>query len=79
MLAIIQILEEWPAERLQWEGRFDILTDHKTLEYFMTTKKLNARQALLRSRHTLQPHYVQYYMHRLPYSIWLNVCPNFTS
>jgi Integrase zinc binding domain/RNase H-like domain found in reverse transcriptase len=32
-------------EGLQRKERFDILTDHKALEYFMTTKKLNARQA----------------------------------
>jgi transposase InsO family protein len=47
MLAIIRALEEWRAELegLQRKERFDILTDHKALEYFMTTKKLNARQA----------------------------------
>jgi hypothetical protein len=46
MLAIIRALEEWRAELegLQRKERFDILTDHKALEYFMTTKKLNARQ-----------------------------------
>jgi reverse transcriptase-like protein/integrase-like protein len=47
MLAIVRALEEWRAELegLQRKERFDILTDHKALEYFMTTKKLNARQA----------------------------------
>jgi predicted aspartyl protease len=47
MLAVIRALEEWRAklEGLQREERFSIYTDHKALEYFMTTKKLNARQA----------------------------------
>ena len=47
MLAIIRALQEWRAELegLQLRQRFNILTDHKALEYFMTTKKLNARQA----------------------------------
>jgi hypothetical protein len=45
MLAIIKSLEEWRPElvRLQREDRFEILSDHRALEYFMTTKKLNAR------------------------------------
>lgn len=47
MLAIIRSLQEWRAELegLQLRKRFDIYTDHRSLEYFMTTKKLNARQA----------------------------------
>lgn len=47
MLAIIRALQEWRAELegLQLQKRFDIYTDHRALEYFMTTKKLNARQA----------------------------------
>jgi transposase InsO family protein len=47
LLAVIRSLEEWRAELegLQRDDRFDILTDHRALEYFMTTKKLNARQA----------------------------------
>ena len=47
MLAIIRALQEWRAELegLQLRKRFDIYTDHRALEYFMTTKKLNARQA----------------------------------
>jgi hypothetical protein len=32
------------AGGLQRKERFDILADHKTLEYFMTEKKLNARR-----------------------------------
>jgi hypothetical protein len=47
MLAIIRVLQEYRAELegLQREERFDILTDHRALEYFMTTKALNSRQA----------------------------------
>ena len=45
MLAIIDALEEW---RHFLEGAthlVEIWTDHKNLKYFMTTKKLNCRQA----------------------------------
>ena len=45
MLAIIHVLEEW---RHFLEGAtypVEIWTDHKNLEYFMTAKKLNHRQA----------------------------------
>ena len=45
MLAIICMLEEW---RYFLEGArhlVKIWTDHKNLEYFMTAKKLNRRQA----------------------------------
>jgi len=45
MLAIICALEEW---RHFLEGAthpVEIWTDHKNLEYFMTAKKLNCRQA----------------------------------
>ena len=47
MLAIIQVLQEWQAELegLQTKERFQVLTDHQSLKYFMTTKKLNAQQA----------------------------------
>ena len=47
LLAIIQALQEWQAELegLQTKERFQVLTDHRSLEYFMMTKKLNARQA----------------------------------
>jgi transposase InsO family protein len=47
MLAIIRALENWRAELsgLQREDRFDIYTDHKALEYFMTKRRLNSRQA----------------------------------
>jgi transposase InsO family protein len=47
MLAIVRALEQWRAELegLQRDDRFDIFTDHRALEYFMTKKVLNARQA----------------------------------
>jgi len=44
-LAIVHALEEW---RLQLESApkaIKVLTDYKKLEYFMTTKLLNRRQA----------------------------------
>jgi len=43
MLAIIRCLETWDAE-LRSVKQFQIRTDHKNLEYFMTTKKLTERQ-----------------------------------
>ena len=47
MLAIIRALEEWRAELegLQATKPFLVYSDHRALEYFMTTKKLSARQA----------------------------------
>ncbi|KAL3708702.1 hypothetical protein TMatcc_006686 [Talaromyces marneffei ATCC 18224] len=47
MLAIVDALKEWRAELigLQREERFEILSDHLALQYFMTTKKLTSRQA----------------------------------
>jgi len=46
MLAIILALEEWRAklEGLQLEPFF-IYSDYRALKYFITTKKLFARQA----------------------------------
>ena len=45
MLAIVQALEEWRHFLEGTEHQFEIWTDHKNLEYFMTAKKLNRRQA----------------------------------
>jgi hypothetical protein len=43
MLAIISCFKEW---RQYMEGSFtEVLTDHRSLEYFTTTKQLNRRQA----------------------------------
>ncbi|RJE17141.1 to reverse transcriptase [Aspergillus sclerotialis] len=45
MLGVIRALEEWKSELqgLQRDDRFQVLTDHKALEYFMGKKKLSAR------------------------------------
>jgi len=45
MLAIICILEEWRHFLEGARHPVEIWTDHKNLEYFMTAKKLNHRQA----------------------------------
>ena len=45
MLAIIRALEEWRHYLEGTKHKFEIWTDHKNLEYFMTAKKLNRRQA----------------------------------
>ncbi|OQD77693.1 hypothetical protein PENDEC_c002G06769 [Penicillium decumbens] len=47
MFAIVEALGHWRAELegLQREDRFSIFSDHQSLQYFMTTKKLNSRQA----------------------------------
>ena len=45
MLAIIRALEEWRHFLEGAPRKFEIWTDHKNLEYFMSAKKLNRRQA----------------------------------
>jgi RNase H-like domain found in reverse transcriptase len=45
MLAIVRALEEWRHFVEGAEHQVKIWTDHKNLEYFMTAKKLNRRQA----------------------------------
>src|SRR5882762_2987848 len=45
MLAIIRAMEEWRQFLEGAENQFEVWTDHKNLEYFMTAKKLNRRQA----------------------------------
>ena len=45
MLAIIQALQEWRHFIEGAEHQCEIWTDHKNLEYFMTAKQLNQRQA----------------------------------
>ncbi|KFG81444.1 hypothetical protein MANI_024595 [Metarhizium anisopliae] len=44
LLAIIKTLEEWRPELQGRQEPFEVLTDHKNLEYFTTTKALNQRQ-----------------------------------
>jgi ribonuclease HI len=45
MLAIIRALEEWQHFLKGAPHKVEIWTDHKNLEYFMSAKKLNRRQA----------------------------------
>ena len=45
MLAIVRALEEWRHFVEGMEHQVNIWTDHKNLEYFMTAKELNRRQA----------------------------------
>ena len=45
MLAIIRALEAWRPELEGTPTRIRIVSDHKALEYFMTTKALTGRQA----------------------------------
>jgi len=45
MLAIVRVLEEWRHFVEGAEHRCEIWIDHKNLQYFMTAKKLNRRQA----------------------------------
>jgi len=45
MLAIIRALEDWRHFLEGARHKFEIWTDHKNLEYFMTAKKLNRHQA----------------------------------
>jgi len=44
LLAIVKALEEWRPELQGTEEPFEIVTDHKNLQTFMTTKQLNQRQ-----------------------------------
>lgn len=43
MLAIVKSLAEWRPELYGSIARIKIYTDHKALEYFITTKQLNSR------------------------------------
>jgi len=45
LMAIVRCLEEWRPELEGTAEPFTIITDHRNLEYFMTTKQLNRRQA----------------------------------
>ena len=45
MLAIVRELEAWRHLLEGAQYKFEIWTDHKNLEYFMKTQKLNKRQA----------------------------------
>jgi transposase InsO family protein len=45
LLAIIRCFEEWRPDLEGTDLPIQVLTDHKSLEYFMTTKRLTRRQA----------------------------------
>jgi transposase InsO family protein len=45
MLAVVKSLDQWRPELQGTANRIKVYTDHKALEYFMTTKQLTARQA----------------------------------
>ena len=45
MLAIVLGLQHWRVHLEGTPGRIQVVSDHKALEYFMTTKALTARQA----------------------------------
>jgi hypothetical protein len=45
LLAIIKAFEEWRPELEGSEDEFEVITDHKNLQHFMSTKLLNQRQA----------------------------------
>jgi hypothetical protein len=45
LLAIIRAFEEWRGELEGAEYPIAVITDHRNLEYYMTTKKLTRRQA----------------------------------
>ncbi|KAL5592940.1 uncharacterized protein BROUX77_002577 [Berkeleyomyces rouxiae] len=44
LLAVVKCLEEWRGELKSLGAPFKILSDHKNLQYFMTTRKLSERQ-----------------------------------
>ena len=44
LMAIVNAFEEWRPELMSVD-KTQVLTDHKSLEWFMTTKQLNRRQA----------------------------------
>ena len=45
MLGIMRVLEGWQHYLEGCKHRFEIWMDHRNLEYFMSAKKLNRRQA----------------------------------
>ena len=62
MLAIVRALEEWRHFVEGTEHQIKIWTDHKNLEYFMTAKELNRRQACW----SLLPAQFDFIMHHRP-------------
>lgn len=61
MLAIVRCLEEWDTD-LRSVKNFEIRTDHKNLEYFMTSKRLTERQmrwSIILSRYSFTLNYIK--------------------
>jgi len=44
MLVIVRYLDEWRYLLEEAQNKFEIWSDHKNLEYFMSSQKLNQRQ-----------------------------------
>ncbi|KAI0996107.1 hypothetical protein K3495_g12074 [Podosphaera aphanis] len=44
LLSIISAVKEWRGELMGLKDQFTILSDHKNLQYFMSTRKLSERQ-----------------------------------
>ncbi|KAI0991434.1 hypothetical protein K3495_g16753, partial [Podosphaera aphanis] len=44
LLAVVSALEDWRGELMGLKDPFTVLSDHKNLQYFMTTRKLSERQ-----------------------------------
>ena len=45
LMAIVCAFEEWHPELKGSSTSVEVITDHKNLEYFMSTKQLSCRQA----------------------------------
>ena len=61
MLAIVRCLGEWDADLRSVES-FQIRTDHKNLEYFMSVQKLTERQmrwSLILSKYNFTISYIK--------------------
>jgi len=65
MLAIIRALEKWRHFLEEATHLVEIWTDYKNLEYFMTAKKLNRRQA-------------RWSLHLAKFDFLLHYCPRHT-
>lgn len=45
LMAIVRVFEKWKAELKRAVFLIQVISDHKNLEYFMTTKQLSRKQA----------------------------------
>jgi hypothetical protein len=44
LLAIIRAMKKWRKKSIKIKDPFVVLSDHKNLQYFMTTRKLSEKQ-----------------------------------